>query len=652
MIANGTRQLPSATLNADNGSTNQFALRDVNNYYGLDAAPLPVDPIPETAERLFEFPKEFDEALRVLRDRSIVVLHGAPRVGKFTTAVRLLSELAQSNRQDPFRPYELELRQFRADWDKARWERLAVEPRSGYLLDMGSEPTETDEAFVADLIKYHKCLAETQSCLVITATGNALKRELDKLHDFAVEVKVPVSAHNIARKRLEVDFDKPERVPWLDAPSVSDCLPPGARPVDAVRMAEAINGAPSDTSKGIAHAVNEFTGWKDELLSWFKGNGGSFIRASLITAALLEPANSKRDICLTAMKLVTRVEGENPIDLNPLRSDDLSTRLNGIELHPHPQGGSKVSLVQRRPGYNKAVLDHIWDERPELHEAFLKWVLDLATDKQTDPSTVRRIAGALTGMSIRSETAVFLEYIKTWVTASSKNIHLAQSMLEQTAIHPVVGPKVRRKLLGWSHIGNPQLAEITAKVCGGELGITMTDVAMTRLLNGLQHRETAVNDAAKRSLVHLAGRDDIRLRTLRTIVGWLKNATAIRAASTAFVTVITDEVLVAKFMYDAASHSVMNQTLSDGWKYLSNRSSDQEFVVDAMAQWTIAANEAGVSPQSTLSILDTALRESINSSLPKQVYLCVHKRLSGESELPSILFDQIIELHQAVGGQP
>lgn len=631
---------------ADHGSTSHYAERDLNVYYGPDAAPLLVDPIANRelflAEQLFVPQARYPDALRTLESRHLVVLYGSGRAGKRSTAVRLLWEHARGLK---LRQFELELRQFRTDWDKPKIERLPVEERCGYLLDLSGETAPLAAEIASSLLTHRDKLMQAQSCMVVTATDTVLKRCQEKLHDFAVQIEPPDAAITIASKRLESDFGKPERVAWLKVPEVAELLPPGTRPVDAVRMAQAISHAPEDKAQGIDHAVAEFTGWKDELLNWFKKHEAPFARAALITAALLEPADSRRDICLRAMKLVTKVEGESPPELSPLRADDLSTRLDGIELH---KVGNMVSLTKMRSGFNEAVLDHVWEERPELHDAFRAWVLDMAADKETGSVTLTRIAKALTGMSVRSSSAGFLVYVKNWVVDSSKHTHLAQAMLEETAVNPVVGLKVRRKLLDWAQGANPQLAEVTARVCGGDLGELMTDIAMTRLLHILRHQDASARNAAKQSLVRLADNDALRLRVLRTIVGWMKNKTEATAAASAvaFLTVVTDKGLVPKFLRDTTADEVMHQTLSDGWQYLSDSEATQTVIVDAMALWMITAQIEGNKPQHVLAILDKSLRQAVIHSLPRELYFSVHKQLGHEADLPRVLFDQIQQYYQ------
>lgn len=629
---------------AHNGGINVNANGNVEFNYGADVIPVPADPISSielrVAEELYVYPKAHDETLVQLH-KHLLIVQGPSGIGKRTTAIHLLCGLAQKLRTHAA-PCELKLREVRADWDKPNALRLPYKQQHGYLLDLGPETRPFSAEFASGLLAHHERLKTAKSFMVITATPSMLEICQQKLHDHLVSIDEPAPALDIATKRLDLNFNMPERSEWLKKKEVADYLPSGTKPADAVRMAEALGHAPGDETEGVKRAVDEFRGWKEALLTWFQANKTAFTRAALITAALIEPAPSKKEISLRAQDLVTEVEGEQPAELNALRAADLSSRLCDIEL-TEVDGG--VSLTQARSGFDEAVLDHMWEERPELRQPFQKWVLGMTAAEKPGSSIVKRIAHALTGMSIRSGSAVFLDYVKQWVDADSQqnNIYLAQAMLEETAVHPVVGPLVRRRLLAWAKGVNPELAVVTARVCGSELGERMTGVAATRLRHILRHNDEAAREAAKESLIKLAHLDSHRLLMLGIVVGWMQVEETAHAGAMAFLTLTTEGSLAETVLHDAAGDDAMRSILMEGWRQFARSDMDQSRIVDAMTLWLITADRKGMNPQHALNILDTALKESIIDSLALEFFKSVHGRVGSDSDLPAMALRQTRE---------
>src|SRR5262249_31181967 len=129
---------------------------------------------------------------------------------------------------------------------------------------------------------------------------------------------------------------------------------------------------------------------------------------------------------------------------------------------------------------------------------------------------------------------------------AGKRTSLAVHALSKAAMDPRFGAHVRGRLYTWLESSPSQeLVDIVAAVCGGQLGLEKTSMALVRLRRAAQKTQPgsqALSDAFNMLASHRSE------PTLKAIHAWHTNDTTHRAASNAFLALAAQES-GAKLLY-------------------------------------------------------------------------------------------------------
>ncbi|MET9070564.1 hypothetical protein ABZX95_00005 [Streptomyces sp. NPDC004232] len=414
--------------------------------------------------------RQIDRARRALKrplgQHNVLVLTGTEGTGRRTTALRVLLDVGIQDKN---------IQSLVLDWDRPDTEQIPCTPEHGFILDLSNYRT-LPKDFYQGLATYQQDAASANTYLIILATPEtwdagtaAAVARLDHVHPPALEIA-----------RAHVRVRNQERLDWLDDDTdLSKLLGSTTSPDAAVRLARIVANPKAEKDR----AKEEFENWTDLLNKWFKEHDTSEDlreRALMIAVALLD--GGPADILMKAAdRLFSRVRGELPPG-GALAGPDLDTRLERI--HTERIGDDALSLAHARHGLDKAVLAHVWKQRPDLRDTLLDWAVDISAPKSIAVRYTGRIAESVTRLAAGPGGQTVLNIVTQWTALdSAHHRHLAVGVLESMTLHPRIGITVRKHLYDWARQKNTTeaLAETIADVCGGALGRTYPRVALTRL---------------------------------------------------------------------------------------------------------------------------------------------------------------------------
>ncbi|WP_139320574.1 hypothetical protein [Saccharomonospora sp. CUA-673] len=627
------------TVFADRGSNPRVAGRDVieniehHHYNGIGSEPMDWDL--QEARLGFVQPRGYVEIQQKFLESHVVVLSATRGTGRHTGALNLLAAAEEQVRRDgsPIR----EFRRLRPSWLRPQAESLPRLARYGYLLDLSDSVDKLDPAgkvdarpssqFGASLKEHAAKLSKLGSFLVVLVTPEVWQRCETSAQSITVSWQKPC-ATDVAIAALRNRFRREDRIEWLHEPPFSTTLTEGSlSPTNATRLASAISRAEQSEDGTVSAqkiAIDEFRNWSEHLRTWFREKTDIYDRAILIAAAALGRALDQ-EIVNAADNLLEVANEENTIR-NPLRAPDLVERLasTGADIGLD----HFVSLNDKRPGFDTAVLDHVWRQRPKLHPTLLDWLVRLATADKVSRARRERIASVIAGLGIRRGIS---QHVVDFARNQAKVGHreLAVMILNESVLDPGIGSYVRNRISGWASSKDPLLLDLAAAVCGGRIGIERTDLALTRLGRVLTnpHASLDVLRTVGRALGALAERDDLRPSVMETVTAMLTSNP--RSGAQMFLEIATyqdDTLVVPRLIRDANSDEAMRATLVQCWQE-SLTALGPGPCARAMDTW-IGASEAGKLDEGTvLAICMPVLHLDTDLSLATLVFKHVSDKL-------------------------
>ncbi|MGW1464555.1 hypothetical protein ACWCPT_09440 [Streptomyces sp. NPDC002308] len=526
-----------------------------------------------------------DEAIKILSvpSSALAVIAGPPEHGKRAAGIRALWRTALSRQA---RNGSMELKEIEPDWEDPAEPDCSVLPdaaHTGYLLDVEDEMAGwVNPDRVAGALAVHaEKLAKIGSCLVVIADERVWPQVA--AHTAAlIRVKNRPSAQLVARTHLEYVYDLPGRANQVTVDRANPEATPAAQllnaestPADGARLAALL--ATSDGSpESVETAASRFQEWSTDVSAVFAATTQMpEDRALLIAAVFLSGEDA-----LTMQEGAQALLGDHGRDgvREILTGPDLSDRLKSVKA----KVSGRQASFDHRPGYARAVLLHLWRQRPDIHTHLLSWLDLLVTDRARGTKRLEKISDLLVELAIAENDIRVVETIKNWIGVSNEDRHLRliASVLSRTAQADRLGPSVRAKLLEWAQDGKEPLARVVALVCQTDFARHYPRQALVRIQHilGRTERDTAVTeaDAALRALAAT----EKQLPTVWRMVNAWAAKRGNTAGSRAFLAVInpqTDPYALQVTLASAAADPVVADALVTGWSTaLENRAVDQE----------------------------------------------------------------------------
>ncbi|MER7696946.1 hypothetical protein [Streptomyces sp. NPDC096095] len=525
-----------------------------------------------------------DEAAKILSvpGSALAVISGLPEYGKRTAGIRALWRTARSRLA---RDGSMGLKEIEPDWEDPAEPDCSVLPdvaNTGYLLDVENEMAGwVNPDRVAGALAVHaEKLAKIGSCLVVIADERVWPQ--GAAHTAAlVRVKNRPSAQLVARTHLEYVYDLPGRADLVtadrtdpEAGTAARLLTAESTPADGARLA-ALLAAADGSPESIETAVSRFQEWSADVSAVFTATTQMPEDRALLIAAVFLSGEDALAIQEGARALLGDQGHDSVREI--LTGPDLSDRLTSVKA----KVSGRQASFDHRPGYTRAVLLHLWHQRPDIHTPLLRWLDRLVADRART-KRLEKISDLLVELAIAENDIRVVETIKNWIGVSSDEGHLRliASVLSRTAQADRLGPAVRAKLLDWAQDGRESVARVVAMVCQSDFAHHYPRQALVRIQHilGRAERDNAVTEA-EAALRAMASTE----RHLPTV--WrMVNSRAVKRGSTAgsraFLAILdpqTDPYALQVTLASAAADPVVADALVTGWSTaLENRAVDPE----------------------------------------------------------------------------
>lgn len=213
--------------------------------------------------------------------------------------------------------------------------------------------------------------------------------------------------------------------------------------------------------------------------------------ALLLSAALLEGASARHIVGACDLMLIHN-KVKRP-QVAPLLTPSPYTRLLVLD----PQTFAFESRGFRSPGFATELLQHFWREHEDMRDTLLNWIIEIPWRiHDFTGEELERIADRCAEIAAEGGPTIAVALAEAWATTrtgqssegAETSTHrtaryrrsIAVRLLITTATDPVLGRKIRDKLLDWSTKGNVDLQVLTTEVCAG-IGQDFPRIALTRL---------------------------------------------------------------------------------------------------------------------------------------------------------------------------
>ncbi|MEV5507895.1 hypothetical protein [Streptomyces orinoci] len=506
---------------------------------------------------------------------ALAVITGPAGYGKRTAGIRALWEVARAERTSD---KSLELKEIQPDWvdpSAPDISTLPDNPGTGYLLDVASEIgswTNRDRA-ANSLVSHAEKLRNRGSYLVVIVDEHEWpESESSSLSRVVVSAKVKPSPHGVAQAHLRHIHRKPEREHWLNTtPSsaggigeASRLLTESSSPADAARLAS-ILASVDESREGLETAKARFQQWKKQVTDVFKNTEDNADDRALLIASLFLSGEDALNIQRAARMLLNEPQDRKVRAI--LTGPDLTTRFEGVGAKI---AGRQVTL-DHRPGYARAILLHLWHQRPDIHTHLLTWLDAITASGQPGAARLGPISELLVQLAMAENDIRVVEQIQAWVdNGNDRNEHrdLIARVLTTAAKADALGPAVRARLLDWAQDRSTSVATVVALVCRGEFADHFPRQALVRLRHILDrtNRDLAV-ETAEGALRSIAAREGQLPRVWATVIKWATEHHHL-AGHRAFLSLLDPQVdpfVLQVLMAAAEQKSDVKDALISGW---------------------------------------------------------------------------------------
>jgi len=464
---------------------------------------------PQFVQRLrdvYVLVSQWDEARRRLLELGAVALVGPSGSGREITAINLLAEL------------ELLPRRLLLDPEDSAKE-IAVHDGAGYLVDL-SVLSGSDAEDTAAVDNCLHALHEARCPVVLLSDEQTARRVSLEERGLALRIG-PAPSGTVFVKELLYLCPVSDVKGWSKHPLIEQILT-DALPSDSARLARLVRDVAGEqvrapTDQQVQEVIGAYGSWRTEIEEWDAkvrdvGEASAEAaqqRALLLAAAVLEGAGAQTVLHAAGLLLDTCGIPEQPG--GGLVGRALTERLQqvGAELK-----GDRV--VFRRSAYGPAVLDWIWQERPQLRRKLPEWIARTGQGQLAAPDA----SVSLLELALRKrDPGLVLEVASEWVDRGMRPP--AAQMLGTAALSQEIGGPVRRKLYHWArHQSGTRVQLLVAEVCAGQMADILPEITLTRLRNLARQELEVVRAEVVRTMAVLAERSRLRLPVLRETIRW------------------------------------------------------------------------------------------------------------------------------------
>ncbi|MET8888899.1 MULTISPECIES: hypothetical protein [Streptomyces] len=579
----------------------------------LEHSELP-DAYLDTVRAVFAPPEGYAAALRQLMEPgAVVVLLREPGAGRSFAAQALLADLRQRTgaRVGPL--------SF-GGGSRFPVRRLPLEENVAYLLELPAdeEKFEVAEDFGAVLGRIQYTLGKRNSRLVVLTAPEQWARICRGAPPGVVPLLGQPDPAKIAVAWLRAEAPELDASKWVQDDRIAGLLRNQA-PGDVLQVVSLIINATRGRrrSTSTSATTDAFTqqvldvvaarnNWRSSLLQWHSKEGRtSFQRNFLLVAAMFRNAPVAHVYAQTA-ELSEQLSKREAVALEGQGSPGVIEMVDSIDAELAADDTVQFS----KPGWDDAVLNYFWVDRPMARTEFLAWMAKAPlarTTKFLETFTpedrlllANRVGAFAVRWAVRHGKANPLEDV---VIAWRKDDALwaaAVDLISAAALHPTMSRFVHAVLLRWSKNAGADraaLQKISVEVCAGEFGRRHTGKALRRL----RHAAETVHDDVQTSLYeavrNLWADASARPTLFSSVVEWCSadpsRAEAGRRSFLALATLLSKEDRGLPVLLSTGEDQPDFPTadLISGWRTLLDSGSVADDSARAVGLWMDAAVE-------------------------------------------------------------
>lgn len=437
-------------------------------------------------ERYLAVP-EYEDMLRILTDRRVLLLRGSPGTGRSTTALHLLDRVATA------RVLRLEGDRALTNPDKS----VLPETDSGYVAELSK--VDTSGVTVAQLDKLRDVLAGQSSYCVLISDDDP--RALDLFGGYAAACTEPDPA-DLLRKHTfeEILADDPPELEHrlrdlLESGWVAKALGPRPRPMESVRVAirlvEHARGTmtreevENDAAKVVRFQISEWFAPLRALQAGAEHDEALNLTAFRVALAVLNesPYHLVTDAARTLGSMLIQASADRETRHASLFSDDRASRLPALRAEIRAGtsafGHTPIPvelLAFHDERYPQEILRYVWENHHQLAATVVEWLAKLCVDAR--PLVWVRAAQAVGYLGSFDFAEMFTKVIRPAVRSADddestglwQGPRAAAVALDQAAQHEHVRAAVRERLRMWRRYGSHRERWTAAATYGFVLG--------------------------------------------------------------------------------------------------------------------------------------------------------------------------------------
>ncbi|MFE2060617.1 hypothetical protein [Streptomyces sp. NPDC059446] len=581
----------------------------------LEHSELP-DAYLDTVRAVFAPPEGYAAALRLFMEPgSVVVLLREPGAGRSFTAQALLADLRQRTgaRVGPL--------SF-GGGSRFPVRRLPREENVAYLLELPAdeEKFEVADDFGAVLGKIQYTLGKRNSRLVVLSTPEQWSRICRGAPSGVVPLLGRPDPTEIAAAWLRAEAPELDAPRWVQDARITGllCNQPPADVLQVVslilnasrsprRVSPASEIIPPDAfTQQVLDVVAARNNWRSSLLQWHSKEGRtSFQRNFLLVAAMFRNAPVAHVYAQTA-ELSEHLSKREAVALEGQSSPGVIEMVDSIDAELAEDDTVQFS----KPGWDDAVLNYFWVDRPMARTDFLAWMAKAPiarTTKFLETFTpedrlllANRVGAFAVRWAVRHGKANPLEEV---VIAWHKDDALwaaAVDLISAAALHPTMSRFVHAVLLRWSKnaaADKAALQKLAVDVCAGEFGRRHTGKALRRLRHAAETAHDDVQASLYRAVRNLWADASARPTLFSSVVEWCSadpsRTEAGRRSFLALATLLSQEDpgLPVLLSTGADQPEFPTADLVSGWRTLLDSGSVDSESARAVSLWMDAAVE-------------------------------------------------------------
>lgn len=420
--------------------------------------------------------KDWDTLPGRLAARGLLVLRAPAGTGRRTTALWLLRSVLGDGKNI----VELE-----ADWPKPEVRSLPEMEEHGCLLDMSSPTTtEPDARFGQALVEHGQRIQKDGRFLVVLTTPDTWKGPwTEGTRSFTIDL-APPDSHELIRRRL-LDQKQEGRVKWLSDESLDRVWQEGLSAFEARELASHLCELKDsdDHQRTLKDLCDQFTGWEariEQLLAPhhdFSGieHGQAIVRSVVWAGALLE--GCRYQSVIRGSEDFLKSAGLNRRPAHAFSEPSALRKLDAAGL----ERNRGIIRFQGTPKtLASAVLNDLWAGHPNELDELRAWIETVLQSTELNDDELYLVAKRVVGLAVAHSDSDLFQALRDHLTGEHRP--LAVKVLTDVALSINLGNYMRGQLYNWARQqSSSEQLSLVADICGGELGVRMPRIALTRL---------------------------------------------------------------------------------------------------------------------------------------------------------------------------